>query len=83
MYILECKTILNETVNLWDDSAWNFIIQIGIIAISIMLSNCIRRKVKFIKNSLIPTTVIAGILLLLLKFIPSFDRLIDKNLWKY
>ena len=79
MYILECKTILNETVNLWDDSAWNFIIQIGIIAISIMLSNCIRRKVKFIKNSLIPTTVIAGILLLLLKFIPSFDRLIDKN----
>lgn len=79
MTILECKLFLTETMNLWDDKVWNFIVQIGILTLAIAVSNCIRRKVKFIKNSLVPTTVIGGLLLLALKFIPKFDALIDKD----
>lgn len=79
MSSLVCKFLMQENVNLWDSSVWNYIIQLGIITFTLLVSNCIRRKVKFIKNSLVPTTVIGGLLLLILKFIPYFNDLIDKN----
>lgn len=48
-------------------SLWNPIIQVGIIATLIVLSNILRRKVKFIRRSLMPTAVIAGFILLIIK----------------
>ncbi len=48
-------------------SLWNPVIQLGIMAALIILSNILRRKVKFIKNSLMPTAVIAGFILLIIK----------------
>lgn len=45
---------------------WNWIIQIGVIAGSILVANLLRRKVKFIRKSLMPTAVLAGFILLLL-----------------
>ena len=45
-------------------SLWNPVIQLGIVAALIILSNILRRKVKFIKRSLMPTAVIAGFVLL-------------------
>lgn len=46
---------------------WNPIIQIGIIAGLIILANVLRRKVTFIRNSLMPTAVLAGFILLILR----------------
>ena len=46
---------------------WNMLIQIGIIAILLVISNILRHKVPFIKKTLMPTSVIAGFLLLLVK----------------
>lgn len=46
---------------------WEMIIQICIIAIVIIIANLFKRKVTFIKNSLMPTAVIAGFLLLIFK----------------
>ncbi len=48
---------------------WNPIIQIGLIAIVILLANALRRKVAFIRNSMIPTAVLAGFILLFLKLL--------------
>ena len=48
-------------------SLWNPVIQLGIVAALIILSNILRRKVKFIKRSLMPTAVIAGFVLLIIK----------------
>ncbi|MBQ7385736.1 MAG: hypothetical protein IJW04_04420 [Ruminococcus sp.] len=48
-------------------SLWNPIIQMGIIAALIILSNILRRKIKFIRQSLMPTAVIAGFILLIIK----------------
>lgn len=48
-------------------SLWNPIIQVGIIAALIILANILRRKVKFIRQSLMPTAVIAGFILLIIK----------------
>lgn len=48
-------------------SLWNPIIQMGIMAALIILANVLRRKVKFIRQSLMPTAVIAGFILLIIK----------------
>ena len=46
---------------------WHPLIQFGIIAGLILLANVLRRKVSFIRNALMPTAVIAGFILLLIK----------------
>lgn len=81
MSFLECKFLAEvaEPISFWDEKVWNFMIQFGIIAVALLVGNTLRRKIKFIRNSLIPTTVIGGVLLLALKFIPWFDKLIDKD----
>lgn len=48
---------------------WNPILQIGIIAVVILVSNIFRRKVLFMRKSLMPTAVIGGFLLLLVKLL--------------
>ena len=66
-------------MNFWDYSSWSFIIQIGIILVAIMTANVIRRKVKFIRNSLLPSSVIAGILVFSLMFIPKVGDFINHD----
>ena len=46
---------------------WSPIIQIGTIAGLILLANVLRRKIPFIRKTLMPTAVLAGFILLLLK----------------
>ena len=46
---------------------WNPIIQFGIIAVFVLIANILRRKIKFIRNSLIPTAVLAGFVLLIFR----------------
>lgn len=48
-------------------SLWNFTIQMGIIAGTLLLSNVLVRKSKLIRGSLLPTSVLAGFILLALK----------------
>lgn len=46
---------------------WNIIVQFGIIATAILAANLLRRKVRPIRDSLMPTAVLAGFLLLILR----------------
>ncbi len=46
---------------------WNIIIQIGLIALFLLLANVLRRKVPFFRKSLMPTAVLAGFLFLILR----------------
>ena len=46
---------------------WSPIVQTSIIAGLILLANVIRRKIPFVRNSLMPTAVLAGFILLLLR----------------
>ena len=48
---------------------WNFIIQLGYIAIAILLATFLRQKLSFIRKSLMPVAVLAGFLLLAAKLI--------------
>ncbi len=49
-------------------SLWSPIIQIGILAVLILFSNILRRKLPFIKKTLMPTAVLSGFILLLLRY---------------
>ena len=48
-------------------SLWDPIIQIGVIAGLILLANVLRRKIKFVQKTLLPTAVLAGFLLLFIR----------------
>lgn len=51
---------------------WNPVIQIGMIALLILLANVLRRKITFVQKSLLPTAVIAGFVMLLLRQLDIF-----------
>lgn len=59
--------------------SWSLLIQLFIISAAMLIGNVIRRKVGFMNRSLIPTALIGGLLIFILKLIPSFNALIDKN----
>ena len=44
---------------------WNIVVQFGIIAIAILIATLLGRKLPFIRRTLLPTSVLAGFLLLL------------------
>lgn len=48
---------------------WNVIIQLGMIAAAILLANVLRRRVAFIRKSLMPVAVLGGFILLIARYI--------------
>ena len=46
---------------------WNIVVQFGIIAAAILFANILRRKIPFFRKSLMPTAVLAGFVLLILR----------------
>ena len=57
---------------------WNILIQFGIIAAAILLANFLRRKIPFFRKSLMPTAVLAGFLLLILRSVGLLEM--DKGM---
>ncbi len=50
--------------NFWDYSVWGWILLVSALLGSLLLGNIIKRKTPFLRNSLIPTSVIGGLVLL-------------------
>lgn len=48
---------------------WNFFIQLGLIAGAVILANILRRKIALIRKGLMPIAVMAGFILLALKYV--------------
>ena len=57
---------------------WNILIQFGIIAAAILVANFLRRKIPFFRKSLMPTAVLAGFLLLILRSVGLLEM--DRNM---
>ncbi len=71
----------NATVTAFDSpDTWRTLLQIFLIALAIIAGNTVRRKVWFMRRSLIPSALIGGLIVLILKVIPSIDGFIDKHL---
>lgn len=66
--------------NFWDFSVWGWLILVSILLFSLLIANVLKRRVPVLKHSLIPTSVLGGLLLLLVSEIvrvctgtPLFD----------
>ena len=64
-------------MNTWSYNFWLGIVQIGILCAALLIGNTLRRKIPFIRKSLLPSAVLGGLIILLLKLIPQFDAIID------
>ena len=51
--------------NFWDDEVWNWVLLLSVLLGSLLVGNTLRRKIPFLRNSLRPTSVIAGCALLI------------------
>lgn len=61
-----------------DESVWSFLIQIFILILALLVGNILRRKIPFIRRSLIPTSLLGGLLILLLKLLPFYDNVVNQ-----
>ena len=52
--------------NFWDSSVWGFINLLAVLLLSLLIANALKRKIKFLRYSLIPTSVLGGAILLVI-----------------
>ena len=52
--------------NFWDFNVWSFIFIIAVLLSSLLLANSLKKTIKFLQKSLIPTPVLGGLILLLI-----------------
>ena len=53
----------------WDSNVWGFFNIMAVLLMSLLLANALKREVKFLEASLIPTSVLGGAILLLISVI--------------
>ena len=51
-------------LDFWEFSAWGAISLFGTLLISLLIANIVKRKVPFLRNSLVPSAVLGGLMLL-------------------
>ena len=51
-------------ISFWDSDVWSWILLIAVLLGSLLIGNTLRRKIKILRESLIPTSVIGGAVLL-------------------
>ena len=62
--------------NFWDYKVWGTINLVAVLLLSLLAANMLKRKIKFLEQSLIPTSVLGGTLLLI---IAGFYDLVAKT----
>ena len=65
--------------NFWDFSVWGSFNLVGVLLISMLLANSLKRLIKPLRESLIPTSVMGGLLLLIIAAI--YNAITDKLLF--
>ena len=55
--------------NFWDSSVWGTYLVIGLLLLSLLAGNILKRKIRLLQESLIPTSVLGGALLLIISSI--------------
>ena len=50
--------------NFWASEVWGVVNLFGVLLLSLLVANALKKNIKFLQNSLIPTSVLGGVLLL-------------------
>lgn len=56
-------------LNFWDLEIWSFVITLSVLFVGMLAANLLRRRVPFLRKSLIPSSVLGGFLILLADWI--------------
>ena len=54
-------------LHFWDSNVWSWVLLFAVLTGSLLIGNTLRRKIPFLRNSLIPTSVIGGAVLLIVE----------------
>ena len=76
-----------KMTDFWDFNAWGAFLVITILLVSLLIANIIKKALPFLKNTLLPTSVLAGVMLLIFDAIWTacsggvsfFDITVDGN----
>ena len=55
--------------NFWDFSVWGFVNLIGVMLLSLLVANLLKKSIRPLRVSLIPTSVLGGIILLIISVV--------------
>ena len=67
-----------STGHFWDLNVWGLIVLVGTLLLSMLLANLLKKSIGFLRKSLIPTSVLGGIILLI---IASIYKLITGDIF--
>ena len=70
-------TSQENLINFWESDAWGFITILSALLGSLILANILKKKIGFLAKSLIPTSVLGGLILLIVSFI--YTLIVGKN----
>lgn len=51
-------------INFWDDQVWLFVVELAILLVAMLTANTLRRLIKPLRQSLIPSSVLGGFIVL-------------------
>ena len=61
----------------WDFEVWGAFNLVAVLLIGLLFANLLKRKIKFLRYSLIPTSVLGGLLLLLISVVYELIHGVD------
>ncbi len=65
--------------NFWDFNVWGTFNLVAVLLISLLFANVLKRRLKFLKNSLIPTSVLAGLILFIINVV--YKSITSSPIW--
>jgi ESS family glutamate:Na+ symporter len=63
----------------WEFEIWSGMLQFGLLSVVLLIANTLRRKIPFLKKSLLPTAVLGGFLIFIVRIFTVFDQFFDNN----
>lgn len=56
---------MTGTFTFWDTETWSFVVALSILFGAMLLANLLRRKIRYLRSSLLPSSVLGGFLVLI------------------
>jgi ESS family glutamate:Na+ symporter len=63
----------------WEFEIWAGMLQFGLLSVVLLLANSLRRKIPFLRKSLLPTAVLGGFIIFIIRIFGVFDQFFDNN----
>ena len=63
----------------WEFEIWAGMLQFGLLSVVLLLANSLRRKIPFLRKSLLPTAVLGGFIIFIVRIFGVFDQFFDNS----